>query len=271
MRLVGVGYRHALADWIETRPAEVECLEITAEHFFGGGDNKLRGLSETYPLYVHGLGLSLGTPGPLDSETLESFIRVADLSSAAWVSEHVAFTRTSEVDLGHLNPISPNRETLAIFAEHVQQLQQQSGRKVIVENITTHLRVVGEFAETEFLNQLCEQTGCGLLFDTTNLFINSKNHGFDASQWLHELEPSNIVQLHVVGYSLRGPISANMRWHDHHSEPIQDDLLELTAEVCEYAPVQAIILERDLNLDDIESIVNDLRRLKDVCGAAIEA
>src|SRR5262245_31607313 len=97
-RLVGVGLRRELAAWIESRPEGLDCLELTAEHFFDAPDAVLERIAAQYPVLVHGLGLSLGTPGPLDPEILARFARVARLTRALWVSEHVAFTRTSEVD-----------------------------------------------------------------------------------------------------------------------------------------------------------------------------
>ncbi len=117
MRWVGLGYRRELAQWIGARPPEVGCLEITAEHFFEGGADHLRTLAQDFPLFVHGLGLSLGTPGTLDEETLARFEQVVEWAQPEWISEHIAFTRSSEVDLGHLNPIQPTREMLGVVAE----------------------------------------------------------------------------------------------------------------------------------------------------------
>ena len=81
MKAVGVGYRHGLASWIEQRPMEVECLEITAEHFYEGNLEVLHNLRRDYPLFVHGLGLSLGTPGPLDEESLAQFMGVVEAAN----------------------------------------------------------------------------------------------------------------------------------------------------------------------------------------------
>src|SRR6185369_5792822 len=103
--MIGVGYRRELSAWIDTRPLGVTCLEITAEHFYAGCTERLAQLAKNFHLFVHGLGLSLGTPGPLDHQRLEQFARVAALADPDWISEHVAFTRTAEVDLGHLNPV----------------------------------------------------------------------------------------------------------------------------------------------------------------------
>lgn len=102
--LIGVGYRAGLKAWIDANPPEIQCLELTAEHFFDGpAEDQLVSLRARYPLFVHGLGLSLGTPGPPDRDTLNQFCRVVEVADPEWISEHVAFTRSHDVDLGHLN------------------------------------------------------------------------------------------------------------------------------------------------------------------------
>jgi len=255
--LVGVGYRRQLARWILSNPPDIHSVEITAEHFFDSGDDILRTLSAAYPLYVHGLGLSLGTPGPIDSATLDNFAGVVKIADPEWISDHVAFTRTDEVDLGHLNPIQPSIETLKVIADHAIEISERCNKRLILENITSHLELKGELSEPEFLNRLCEKSGCGLLLDVTNLFINSRNHRFDPRTWLSELDPSNIVQLHVTGYSL-----INGVWEDFHAEPIQDDLWELIYEALDYAPVQVLALERDTNFPDARELEDELRKLE---------
>lgn len=268
MPKIGVGFRRSFAEWIHSAPAEIQCVEITAEHFFargtgeGGRLAEVTQLADKYPLYVHGLGLSLGTPGPLDRDTLDEFSRVVEAANPDWISEHVAFTRTAEVDLGHLNPICPSEQSLAVFVEHVSQLAERFKRKVILENITSHLRIKGSMTEPEFLNRLCRESGCSLLLDVTNLLINSHNHGFDPRAWLDDIAPEQIVQLHVVGYSRH-----NGRLNDSHAAPIQDDLLELIEHVCRYAPVQAVIIERDKDFPSTDEMTRELKKLEQACGS----
>jgi len=238
--MTGVAYRREIVAWLESEPAGLDCLEITAEHFYDGGDARLTTLADRYALFVHGLGLSLGTPGPLDQERLRQFSRVARVANARWVSEHIAFTRTSEVDLGHLNPVRPTREAARIIADHACELSAHCGLPLLLENITSHLRLDGEMTEPEFLNEVCARADCGLLLDVTNLFINSRNHGFDPLPWLDAVDARRIRQLHIVGYSER-----NGRLMDDHAAPIQPELLDLACAVLARAPVEAIILERD--------------------------
>jgi len=253
---IGVGYRRELSGWIQSKPQGLDCLEITAEHFFGRGEEHLANLADQYPLFVHGLGLSLGTPGPIQKPHLEKFARVVEIAKPEWISEHVAFTRTSEADLGHLNPVPPTREMLTVIADHARQVSEFCGKPMLLENITSHVKLTGDLSETDFFNSLCEQAGCGLLLDVTNLFVNSRNHGFDPLQWLRKMESKNIVQLHIVGYSKQ-----DHRYVDSHSAPIQDELIALAREVVRFAPVQAIILERDEDIPDVPGIETEIAKL----------
>ena len=258
--MVGVGYRRELATWLDAGPVGLDCLEITAEHFYDGGADRLAELAGRYSLFVHGLGLSLGTPGPLDPERLQQFARVAQSANARWISEHVAFTRTKEVDLGHLHPVRPTREAAKILADHACELSARCGLPLLLENITSHLRLDGEMTEPEFLNEVAARAGCGLLLDVTNLYINSRNHGFDPLRWLDAVEASRIRQLHIVGYSER-----NGRLMDDHAAPIQPELLDLAAAVMARAPVEAIILERDAAFPPSATLDGEVAKLSRLC------
>lgn len=257
----GIGYRRELRAWIETRPLGVDCLEITAEHFFQGGEEHLSALAKKYPIYVHGLGLSLGTPGALNKTILENFARVVRIAKPDWISDHIAFTRTTEADLGHLNPVPPTRAMLQTISDHAREVMDCCGRPMLLENITSHVQLTGDLSEPDFLNGLCQKSGGKLLLDVTNLFINSRNHGFDPLVWLHAIEPQNLVQLHIVGYSRNGS-----RFIDSHAEPIQDELIDLAREVARHAPVQAVTLERDGDFPDVVGLESEVAKLRRIRG-----
>lgn len=258
-KLLGLGYRRQLAAWIESRPPEIGCLELTAEHFFDADLSAVKALRRTYPLYVHGLGLSLGTPGPLDAAALEDYARVVEAADPLHMSEHVAFTRTRHVDLGHLNPVACTAANLEVLVDHARQVMDRCGKPLLLENIATALRLKGEIDETEFLNLLCDRAGCGLLLDVTNLFVNSRTFGFDPAEWIRRIEPGFVGQLHVVGYSRRGD-----RWIDAHAEPIQRDLYDLAGEAMGRAAVRSVIIERDENIPSPGKLAAELRELEAV-------
>lgn len=254
--MIGVGYRRELRPWLDARPSGVTCLEITAEHFYSEGEDHLAELAASYPLFVHGLGLSLGTSGPLEPARLRQFARVARVARAQWISEHVAFTRTAETDLGHLNPIRPTREAAHALADHARELSEICGKPLLLENITSHIRIRGDLREPEFLNEVCARAGCGLLLDVTNLYINSRNHRFDPLQWLAELDTRRVRQLHIVGYSER-----DGRLMDDHAAAVQPELLEIARVVLALAPVEAIILERDTAFHSLGAMDDEIAKL----------
>ncbi|HEY5704113.1 MAG TPA: DUF692 domain-containing protein [Terrimicrobiaceae bacterium] len=257
--MIGVGYRRELHEWIATRP--IDCLEITAEHFYGRNEPVLRDLSHQFRLFVHGLGLSLGTSGELDPQRLRRYARVVEIAQPEWISEHIAFTRTAEVDLGHLNPVQPTRAMVRTIADHAREIAERCGRPIILENITSHLRIEGELSETDFINSICETADCGVLLDVTNLFINSRNHRFDPLGWLNRIHPARIVQLHIVGYAFESG-----RYTDGHAQPIQDELLALARAVTEYAPVRGVILERDTDFPGAAAMDEEFAKLARLRG-----
>ena len=256
--MIGVGYRQELAEWIASRPDTISCLEITAEHFHDRNRSELAQLANQYDLFVHGLGLSLGTPGPLDRSRLQHFAEIARLAQAQWVSEHIAFTRTADLDLGHLNPVRPTRAMARIIADHAREVADFCQRPMILENITSHIHLEGDLKEPAFLSEICESADCGLLLDVTNLFINSRNHGFDPLHWLREVDPQRIVQLHVVGYSVE-----NGRYADNHATAVQPEIIDLARAVIDYAStVKAVILERDAAFPGTEEMLRETSKLK---------
>lgn len=253
---LGLGYRAPLARWIHSKPKEIQCLEIVAEHFFDHPESVSR-LKPHYPLLMHGLGLSLGTPGGLDQNRLRQFTKVCQYADPLWVSEHIAFTRCGDVDLGHLNPVPYTRETLAYMVDHVEELKQACAKPVLLENITSHLKLSGTMSEPEFINQLCEQAQCHLLLDVTNLYVNSRNHGFDVQDWLRQINPDLIRQLHIVGYSYEAG-----KFYDSHSQNIQQELFALTSQLVDMSPVKHIIIERDNNFPPKEQLRRELLNLE---------
>lgn len=246
--LCGVGYRNPLHHWICSSGDKIECLEITAEHFFDGAQQDcLEQITSQFSLFVHGLGLSLGSPGPIESSRLRQFKHVVERCDPLWVSEHISFTKTGTVDFGHLNPVPLEKRFAERIAEKSKLLADLCGKPVLLENITSAIRFNGELSETDFLNDLCEMGDCGLLLDVTNLYINSRNHDFDPVDWLSQLDMKRVKQLHIVGYR-----ENKGKWFDSHSNPIQHDLWELFREVLARANVEAAIIERDANFANAE-------------------
>jgi uncharacterized protein (UPF0276 family) len=262
---VGLGYRQPYHSDLFMHRASVDFLEITADHFLhapAAKKEQLQQLKRNFTLIPHGLDLSLGSAEGPDEAYLKGLAQLVNMLDPPWWSEHIAFTRSGGVELGHLAPVPFRREALDILCHNVEKAQQKIKAPLILENITYSMKMPGaHMTEGEFLRTLVERTGVGLLLDVTNLFINSQNHGYDPNLFLDELPPESVVQLHFVGY-----LEQKDHFVDTHSEPTQEPVWELLAEVFRRFPVKGAILERDENLPPFEELADELQRARKLMG-----
>tara|TARA_Y100001934_G_scaffold26633_1_gene29268 strand:- start:722 stop:1579 length:858 start_codon:yes stop_codon:yes gene_type:complete len=260
---VGMGYRDPLSNDILQSRDKIDFLEITADHFLQSPTVRWRFLDKLcsqYTLIPHGLNLSLGSAEGLNLEYLNDLIELIKYVKPPWWSEHIAFTKAGEIEIGHLSPLAFNRESIGAFCENVNKVQDKIETPLILENITYNIDLPwNEMEENKFLGEILDRTGCGLLLDVTNLFINAKNHDYDPIQFLETIPAERIIQLHFVGGMIK-----EGKWIDNHCENTQDDIFILIESVLKYAPVKGIILERDDNFPRFKTLTDELERARNL-------
>lgn len=257
------GADHVVQDRVEWAPREhlVRVVEVVAEHFFSRAPTRPAEIGDL-PVLVHCLDFSLGTPGDVDEAYAQRVDAVLDRLGGCVLSDHLAFTKTGEVELGHLNPVPPTRANVRLIAEKIRRLQQRTGVPFLLENITTHLSLKGDLSAAEFYQEVVEQADCGMLLDVTNVMVNCRNRNYDPLRFLDALDLDRVVQLHLVGYSERGGVL-----YDSHTEDVTEDLFALTEDVIARAPVEAIIIERDGHFPENAILEAELRRVQDLLDA----
>ena len=202
----GIGLRAVHHDaLLEMRPA-VGWLEAHSENYFADGGAQLEYLSrlrELYPLSLHGVGLSLGSVDELDGDHLRRLRRLVDRFEPGLVSEHVCWGSIGGVHLNDLLPLPYSAEALRHLARRVSQLQDALGRQVLLENVSSYLEfTTSEMPEWEFLAALARESGCGLLLDVNNVYVNARNHGFDARTFVSHIPPALVGEIHLAGHSV---------------------------------------------------------------------
>ena len=262
----GLGFREPFRGELFLARDRVDFLEITADHYLDASPEKDRELSllaDHFTLIPHGLNLSLGGAEGLDPAYLAKFAKLVRRLDPPWWSEHVAFTRAGGVDIGHLTPVPFSREALGVLEANIAEAGEQIHAPLIVENITYAFALPGaEMGEAEFLSELAERTGCGLLLDVTNLHTNAVNHGFDPLDVLGALPLDRVVQLHFAGGEwLDGKLV------DSHARPAPEEVWELLDEVVRRAPVKGIILERDDDLPPFGELLDEVDRARSILKA----
>jgi uncharacterized protein (UPF0276 family) len=202
---VGAGLKpQHYAEIVATRP-DVGFFEIHAENYMSAGGPPHRWLSalaEIYPLSVHGVGLSLGSAEKLDHERLARLVRVVGLYQPALVSEHLAWSDFSGRAFPDLLPLPYDEANCRRVAEKIDAAQTALGRPILIENPATYLRFQADaLDETQFLDELAQRSGCGLLLDVNNVHVSAVNHGFDARVYLDAFPLERVGEIHLAGFA----------------------------------------------------------------------
>lgn len=206
----GIGLRtpHYRA-FLDALPA-VDWLEVHSENFFGDGGFDLHVLErvrERYPISLHGVGLSLGSADTgRDSENrfthhLDRLASLVARTEPALVSEHLCWGALGERHFNDLLPLPYTTSALACIVERVQRVQERLKRRILVENVSSYVAFVAdEIPELEFAVAVAHASGCGILFDVNNLYVNSVNHGFDPVRAMDALPAELVGEMHLAGH-----------------------------------------------------------------------
>jgi uncharacterized protein (UPF0276 family) len=253
----GLGLRPAHYAGLDAGAARVDWLEALTENYLVPGGKPLQVLDrlrEKYPIVLHGVAMSIAGTDPLDRRYLEDLRRLALRIEPAWISDHLCWTGVGGALMHDLLPIPFTTESLAHVARRVHAVQEVLRRPLVLENVSTYVRARGDaMAEWEFLAALVHRTGCELLLDVNNVYVNAVNHGFDAAHFIHGLPPSAVRQVHLAGHSVQGSMLI-----DTHDAAVCAEVWKLYEEaVAVLGPVPTMI-ERD---DDIPPLVDLLDEL----------
>jgi len=201
----GIGLRSAhIAEMLTRRPT-AGWLEVHAENYMGNSAavDALETLRETYPLSVHGVGLSLGSAGGLDPDHLERLRLVCERFQPDLVSEHLAWSVADGAYLNDLLPLRYDEAALAIVARNIDHLQETLKRRVLIENLSAYVAFSDStMTEAEFLAGLVKQTGCGLLLDVNNVYVSAHNLGFNAKTFIETLPAEAVGEIHLAGHAV---------------------------------------------------------------------
>jgi uncharacterized protein len=186
----------------------------------------LNEISQRLPVVLHGIGLSICSAEIFDQEYAHNLIAWANRLHSSWISEHLSFTRVGtghELNAAIALPVPYDREVLELLVQRVRWLTEILECDFLLENNVYYFRYPEqELSEEEFLNQLCNRTGCNILLDLHNLYTNSLNHNFDSREYLKQLDLSRVLEIHIAGGT---PM---MGFHtDSHTGPVLDGVWQL--------------------------------------------
>jgi uncharacterized protein len=261
---VGVGFKAEHFDPIvETRP-DLGFFEVHAENYMGAGGpphRRLDAIRERYPLSLHGVGLSIGSPGPLDRTHLQRLAGVAKRFEPVLVSEHLAWSTHEGEFFNDLLPLPYTAETVRRVADHLDEAQNALGRTILLENPSTYV-VFAEstMAETDFLREIARRTGCGLLLDINNVFVSATNQGYDPLRYLADFPLSAVGEVHLAGYAEDEDDAGLPLLIDAHNSPVRDPVWTLYAAAIGRIGAAPTLIEWDNDLPAWPALLSEARR-----------
>ncbi|MEM1351092.1 MAG: DUF692 domain-containing protein [Pseudomonadota bacterium] len=266
----GVGYKPQHFSDLMSDPGPVAWIEIHAENYMGDGGRphaQLSALSERFALSVHGVGLSIGGEEPLSSDHLKRLKTLLDRTNPASFSEHLAWSTHGAEFLNDLLPLPYTNETLERVANHINEVQQVLGRRMLLENPSSYLKFQeSTWTETEFLAELVSQTGCGLLLDVNNVFVSATNLGYRPQDYIDAFPLDAVGEVHVGGHDEDEDDAGAPLLIDSHGKPVVDPVWSLLDYTLSQAGPRPVLVEWDNNVP----VWQELRAEAERAAAALQ-
>ncbi|QIL19292.1 DUF692 domain-containing protein [Thermomonas sp. HDW16] len=257
----GLGLRPQQYDALLSADASVvDWLEIVSENYLIEGGRPLAMLdqiAERWPLAMHGVALNIGGSDPLDRNYLHALATLAKRVRPALISDHLCWTRHNDVQLHDLLPLAYDQDSLRHVAARVHQVQDALGTQLVLENVSSYLRFANDtMDEAGFLSALVAETGCGLLLDVNNVYVNAHNHGINALAYLDALPAHAVKQLHLAGHGIDALGSGLLI--DTHDAPVCAEVWALYAQALRRFGEVPAMIERDDHIPPLQELLDEL-------------
>jgi uncharacterized protein len=269
----GIGLRAPHVDAILTTRPAIGWLEVHPENYLGGGPavRVLELLRRDYPLSFHAVGLSLGTADGVDAQHLKRLKVLAERIEPALISEHLAWSTTGGAYLNHLLPLPYTAESLTVVSRNVDHVQTALGRRILVENPALYLRYRDSpIPEPEFLTELAQRSGCGLLCDVNNIYVTAHNIGLDPVAYLTTLPSAPIEEIHLAGHA-RKDADGGMILIDDHGSRTRSEVWQLFSLALAHLGRKPTLIEWDTDIPALEVLLDEARGAERYLTAAPRA
>lgn len=267
----GVGYKAQHFKQLCDNPDPVEWIEVHAENYMGDGGRpraQLTALSERFALSIHGVGLSIGGETPLDVDHLKRLKTLCDWAKPASFSEHLAWSTHGSEFLNDLLPLPYTPATLSRVADHINQVQETLGRKMLLENPSSYLVFAdSSLSETDFISEVVHRTSCGLLLDVNNVFISSVNLGISASHYVDTFPVEYVCEIHVGGHDAQTDDTGGPLLIDTHGQPVDEPVWELLKYTLGKTGPKPVLVEWDNDVPDWPMLQAETKRVAEVLAA----
>lgn len=271
LALAGIGLRFLHHQDIVDQKPDVGWIEVHPENYFSGGEARehLARARQLYPLSFHAVGLSLGSSEHVCKNHLAELRALIKEYSPFIVSDHVSWSKSGNAHLNDLMPLPYNQESLDVLCRNIDETQNFLGIEIAIENPSTYLSFnINTMTEFEFMNAACEKTGCGILLDVNNVFVQAHNHGFDANAYIDSIDSRYIREIHLAGHTKKHyDYCEETLLIDTHSKPVCEGVWRLYADcIRRHGPINTLI-EWDADIPALDQLVAESREAAKIMSA----
>lgn len=269
--LTGIGLREPHVDeFLEKKPG-LAWVEVHSENYFADGGKsliQLQSVRADYPVSLHGVGLSLGSNDEINWRHLKKLADLVNRIEPCLVSEHLSWSSINGLYFSDLLPLPYTDEAIEHIALRIRQVQDYLKRQILIENITTYVTWPDStMPEQAFLSRVVELSGCGLLLDITNLYINSFNLGFDPLAYLRALPSDAVQEIHLAGFTSTMVDDRDILI-DSHNRPVVPAVWDLYREAITLLGRKPTIIEWDTDLPALDSLYSEACRAETILKEA---
>src|SRR6516162_6445722 len=229
--LAGTSFKHEHLNAILAESRLSGFFEVHAENYMGAGGSPhqaLERIRRDHPVSLHGVCMSIGGPQPLDRAHLARFRALVERYEPTLVSEHLAWSTHETTYFNDLLPLPYTKATLTQVCEHIDEVQDAIGRRILIENPSTYVAFVSStMSETGFIREIARRTGCGLLLDVNNVFVSATNHGYAALDYLSDFPLAEAEEIHLAGHTEQSDDEGERLLIDSHDAPVADAVWKL--------------------------------------------
>ena len=252
---------------LDTRP-DIGFFEVHAENYMvaGGPFHHFLGLiREQYPLSLHGVGLSIGSEGPLDTQHLQRLAELIERYQPHSFSEHLAWSSHGPVFLNDLLPLAYDEPTLNRVCAHIDQVQNTLKRPMLLENPATYLAFQrSTYDEPDFIHEVIRRSGCGLLLDVNNVYVSCVNHHRDPLAYLDALPLQAVGEIHLAGFAEDSDNLGDRLLIDDHGAPIDQAVWALYWQTLDRIGPMATLIERDNQVPSFNTLLAEAQQAEEM-------
>ena len=258
---VGLGLRREMiGSLVDSIPKEVDFWEVAPENWIplgGKYQQQLSTFTQQSNFVTHGLSLSIGGPEPLDVDFVKQVKSFVEQHEILYYSEHLSYC-SGEGHLYDLMPIPFTKDAINYVSDRIQQVQDILQAPLVIENVSYYAAPGQELSELEFTLEILKKSGCLMLLDVNNIYVNKVNHGYDAEGFINALPTEKIVYGHIAGHYNE---AADLIVDTHGADVIQPvwDLLEYAYSIHGVFPT---LLERDFNIPPIGDLLTEVDKIR---------